>query len=60
MNADTLFILTRTRDNARELAHLAEQEDWGGEVRFHEDQREMDHALGTGRKEYGLISVWWD
>jgi hypothetical protein len=31
-NADTLFVLTRTRDDARELARIAEQEDWGGEV----------------------------
>jgi hypothetical protein len=59
-NADTLFVLTRTRDDARELARVAEQEDWGGEVQVYEDQPETDDALGTGREECGLISVWWD
>jgi hypothetical protein len=59
-NADTLFILTRTHALARELARVAEEEDWAGEVRVYEDQREIDRALGTGRQEYGLVSVWWD
>src|SRR5215471_14703617 len=59
-NADTLFVLTRTHDDARELARLAEEEDWGGEVRVYEDQQEIDRALGTGRQGYGLLSVWWD
>ena len=26
----------------------------------YDDQQETDDALGTGRQEYGLISVWWD
>ena len=59
-NADTLFILTRTRQAARERARLAEDEDWAGEVCVYEDQQEIDRALGTGRQEYGLLSVWWD
>jgi hypothetical protein len=59
-NADTLFILTRTRALARQLARIAEEEDWAGEVRLYEDQKEIDRALGTGRREYGLLSVWWD
>jgi hypothetical protein len=59
-NADTLFILTRTREQARQLARLAEEEDWGGEVQVFEDQEEIDRALGTGRQEYGLLSLWWD
>jgi hypothetical protein len=59
-NADTLFVLTRTRALARELARIAEEEDWAGEVRLYEDQKEFDRALGTGRREYGLLSVWWD
>jgi hypothetical protein len=59
-NADTLFVLTPTRDAAARLAAVAEEEDWGGEVRVHDDQQEMDRALGTGRQEYGLLSVWWD
>jgi hypothetical protein len=59
-NADTLFILTRTREQARELARVAEEEDWAGEVRVYDGQEEIDRALGTGRREYGLLSVWWD
>jgi hypothetical protein len=59
-NADTLFILTRTREQARQIGRIVEEEEWGGSVQLHEDQEEIDRALGTGRKEYGLVSVWWD
>jgi hypothetical protein len=59
-NADTLLLLTPTRREAEQLAQLAEEEDWGGEVHVYKDQAETDRALGTGRQEYGLLSVWWD
>jgi hypothetical protein len=59
-NADTLFLLTPTREAAKQLAQIAEAEDWGGEVHVFENQAETDRALGTGRQEYGLLSVWWD
>jgi hypothetical protein len=59
-NADTLFLLTPTRRNAEALARIAEDEDWGGEVRVYDDQAQIDRALGTGRRGYGLVSVWWD
>lgn len=59
-NADTLFILTPTRAEARELEAIIQEEDWGGEVHVHEEQDEIDRALGTGREEYGLVTVWWD
>jgi hypothetical protein len=59
-NADTLFILTRTRAQAQELMRIIQDEDWGGEVQVYERQGEIDRALGTGRQEYGLLSVWWD
>src|SRR4051794_18433526 len=59
-NADTLFLLTRKRSQARRLAQIAEEEDWAGEVYVVEDQEEIDRALGTGRQEYGLLTVWWD
>jgi hypothetical protein len=36
-----------------EPANAAERDD-------HEDQRDIDQALGTGRREYGLLSIWWD
>jgi hypothetical protein len=59
-NADTLFILTPTRQAADQLAKIAEHEEWGGEVQVYKDQAEIDRALGTGRQEFGLLSVWWD
>jgi len=59
-NADTLFVLTPTRREAERLAQFAEEEDWGGEVHVYSDQAETDRALGLGRQEYGLVSVWWD
>jgi hypothetical protein len=59
-NADTLFILTPTHAEAHELARIAEEEEWAGEVCVYENQEEIDRALGTGRDEYGLMSVWWD
>lgn len=59
-NADKLFILTRTREQARSLARIAEEEDWiGDEVHVYDNQKEIGQALGTGRQ-YGLVSVWWD
>jgi hypothetical protein len=59
-NADTLFILTPSRSEAHELARIAEEEAWGGEIMLHEDLEETDRALGTGRQKYGLLSMWWD
>jgi hypothetical protein len=59
-NADMLFILAQTRDNARRLASIVENEEWGGMVQIYDDQDDIDGALGTGRQEYGLLSVWWD
>src|SRR5438128_7092173 len=58
-NADMLFVLTPTLQQARELARIAEEEDWAGEIRVYQDQEEIDRALGTGRQEFGLLSVWW-
>ena len=59
-NADMLFVLTPTHAQAQELARIAEEEDWAGEVCVYKDQDEIDNALGTGRDEYGLMSVRWD
>jgi len=60
-NTDKLFILTRTREQARRLAQVAEEEDWcGDEVHVYGNQQEIDQALGIGRGDYGLVSVWWD
>ena len=61
-NADQLFILTAKREQAVQLARIIEEEeDWGGEKPIvYDDQEEMDSALGMGRQEYGLLSIWWD
>src|SRR5205085_6014563 len=60
-NADQLFILTAKRDQARKMKTLIEEEEnWGGEVWLTEDREEIDSALGSGRREYGLVHVWWD
>jgi hypothetical protein len=42
------------------LARIAEEEDWGGEVQVYKNQEEIDGSLGTGRQEFGLLSIWWD
>lgn len=59
-NADTLFVLTPTAEAAEQLAKVIEAEDWGGEIQVYGDREETDRALGTGRQEYGMLSVWWD
>src|SRR5437763_8743821 len=60
-NADKLFILTAKRAQAVHLARVIEAEDWGGEKPIvYDDQEETDSALGIGRQEYGLLSIWWD
>jgi hypothetical protein len=59
-NADTLYILTATHAQARKLAQIVEDEDWAGEVVVYKHQDEIDRALGTGRDDFGLLSVWWD
>ena len=60
-NADQLFMLTAKREQAVQLARIIEEEDWGGEKPIiYDDQEEIDSALGVGREEYGLLSIWWD
>ena len=60
-NADQLFILTAKREQAVQLARIIEEEDWGGEKPIvYDDQEETDSALGVGRQEFGLLSIWWD
>ncbi len=59
-NIDTLFVLTQTIDAARELATAFEESNTGAMPSVHDDQREIDMALGTGRQEFGILTVWWD
>jgi hypothetical protein len=59
-NADTLFVLTHTPEQARELAAAFEESETGAMPTVLEDREETDMALGTGRQTYGLLQVWWD
>jgi hypothetical protein len=60
-NADQVFILTAKHEQAVQLARIIEEEDWGGEKPIVcDNQEEINSALGTGRQEYGLLSIWWD
>ena len=59
-NVDTLYILAPNRDCARQLASLAEVENWGGMVRVHTDQRAIDDALGGIEEKHAVVSIWWD
>ena len=59
-NADTLDILTRTPGRARELAGVIEETMPGAMPQVHADYEETDMAVGMGRQEYGLLTVWWD
>ena len=52
-NADTLFVLTPTRQKAEELARLIEQEDWGGEVYIYDKQDEIDRCSARVVKNMG-------
>ena len=53
-----LFTLQSKVDGT--LARIAEDEDWAGEVVVYRNQDEIDRALGTGRQNNGLLSIWWD
>lgn len=59
-NVDTLFVLTHTHAGARELATAFDESGTGAMPSVHDDQREIDMAMGTGRQEFGLLTVWWD
>lgn len=59
-NADTLFVLTHTVGNARELAIAFEEANMAAMSTVHDDMAETDMALGTGRQTYGILTVWWD
>lgn len=59
-NADTMYILTETKDKAHRLATIIEEEEWGGLVRVHNDEEDVQQALGGGEPEQVVVSVWWD
>ncbi len=59
-NVDTLFILCPDAVKARQLAEVAETEDWGGMVQVHDDEREVESGLGGTGRPYAVVSIWWD
>jgi hypothetical protein len=59
-NADTLYILTPSPAAAKSLAQTIESEDWGGMTLVHTDPNDIDNALGSGREERAIVTVWWD
>ena len=59
-NIDTLYLLCENTAKANELIQKLEFEDLGGMVTIHTDRQEVDNALGSGRTEQVIVSVWWD
>lgn len=59
-NADTLYILAPDREAANRLAEIFKMEEWGGMVQVHDDPRDVDRALGSGREERAVVTIWWD
>lgn len=59
-NVDTLYILTRCREDAVKLAEIFDRRQWGGMVDVHTDPEEVDAALGGAQPGQAIVSIWWD
>jgi hypothetical protein len=59
-NVDTLYILTRTKEDAERLAEILNQRKWGGMVDVHTDPERVDNALGGAKPGQAIVSIWWD
>ena len=59
-NVDTLYILTRSREDAEKLAEILNKRQWGGMVDVHTDPEEVDNALGGAKPGQAIVSIWWD
>jgi hypothetical protein len=59
-NVDTLYILAPHKQAAHKLAEIFNMEEWGGMVSVHDDQKDVDSALGSGREDRAIVSIWWD
>ncbi len=60
-NVDTLVILTPDIERARELAAIAEEEDWrADDVHVEEHEEEISSALGCYPAQSWILSLWWD
>ena len=60
-NVDTLYILAPNAESARKLAAISEWQDSGGMVQVHDDERDVQSALGgTVNRQHAVASIWWD
>ena len=59
-NVDTLYIVTRSKEDAEKLAEIFNKREWGGMVDLHTDQEEVDNALGGAKPGQAIVSIWWD
>ena len=59
-NVDTLYLLTKNKEDAKKLAEIFNRRQWGGMVDIHTDPEEVDAALGGARPGQALLSIWWD
>ncbi len=59
-NVDTLYILTRSKQDAERLAEIFNKRKWGGLVDVHVDPEQVDNALGGAQPGQAIVSIWWD
>ena len=57
---DTLYFLAPDKEAAHKLAEIFSMEDWGGMVSVHDDPKDVDNALGSGREKRAVVAIWWD
>jgi hypothetical protein len=59
-NVDTLYVLCPDAASARQLGEMAETEGWGEMVQVHNDEKEVQSALGGTGRPHAIVSIWWD
>ena len=60
-NVDTLFVLTTSIAQTRNLHDIAVNDDWrADELIVQDNPREIALAIGQSPCEYGLLTAWWD
>ncbi len=59
-NVDTLYILTRNKQDAEKIAEILNMRQWGGMVNVYTNPEEVDNALGGAKPGQAVVSIWWD
>ncbi|MCA9124057.1 MAG: hypothetical protein H6822_19845 [Planctomycetaceae bacterium] len=59
-NVDTLYILTKSKEDAEKLAGVFNRRQWGGMLDIHTDPDEVDAALGGAKPGQAILSIWWE